>query len=358
MRTRLGFTLIELLIVIAVIAILASMILMGASALWGDAKKKKTDAIIAAVNQGLELYGASKGGTVAPAEHPLACSGSAAAAVMVDTYEFYMARPSAITGKLKPTIQVRGFSSVASAVSLVAPVFNYSGATSTSAGCDDDLFASRRVPLLYGVQRKHIGLLGAVQGAYTQYWKVTLPLSALPDLTATSTLMIPQKTDAGTPADNKKLLSYVFFNSNAMAELAKLKAVRDTASDTRYTQNWLAGAVKSDVATTADGDTEWKPGLIQDKTRSDTWKAYKPLGLNIYDAWDNELLYSISATGRARIASAGKDGAFIFAPHDDKTLQTDLNSGIDLTQPLGPQAKAGDRDGTRDNVLNSGINDW
>ncbi len=358
MHTRHGFTLIELLVVIAVIAILASMILMGASALWGDAKKKKTDAIITAVNQGLELYGANKGGTVAPAEHPLACSGSAAATTMVDTYDFYMARPAAISGKLKPTIQLRGFSTRASAISTAAPVFDYSGVTGTIAGCDDDIFASRRAPLLYGVQRKHIGLLGAIQASYTQYWKVTLPLTALPNLTATSSLVIPQPSQGGVPADNKKLLDYVFGNSNAMAELAKLRAVRDTASDPKFTQDWLGGAVKSDVATAVDGDTEWKPGLIQDRTRSNTWKAYKPLGLHIYDAWDNELLYSISSTGRARIASAGKDGAFIIAPHDDKTLQTDLSTGIDLTQPLGPQAKAGDRDGTRDNVLNSGINDW
>ncbi len=381
MSTRPAFTLIELLVVIAVIATLASMILMGASALWGDAKKKKTDAIIAAIHQGLELHGANKGGTVSPAEHPLASSKQA----------------SEMAGTLGLTWIRQGGTGVAPAILNIhrqvripttrdAAIAQGIGPEEAELGSqgwgpklwpmfDDDIFAGVNTPsqppcspLLLGVRRQHLGILGADQTFRTRFLRVSLPVRTPPNFPPNidnSPLLVPQAGVNGIPADNKRLLDYVFGSSNAMSELAKLKAVWDSSADAVFNQPWptVNPLVLSDKPAGSPCEDEWKHGRFRDFSSGNTWRSYRLPGLALYDAWNQELLYSISSTGRAILASAGKDGSFVISPGDDREYSPDLHltggsTGLDHRLPFGPQAKANDRDGTRDNVLNTGLQEW
>jgi len=240
---------------------------------------------------------------------------------------------------------------------------------------DDDIFACAidpakppSSPLLLGVRRKHLGILGADQTFRTRHWRVSLPVRNPPNFSANidnSPLRVPQSGIDGIPADNKRLLDYVFGSSNAMSELAKLKAVWDSSADPVFNQPWPAVSplVVSDKPAGSACENTWKHGCFRDPTAGNTWRSYRLPGLALYDAWNQELLYSISSTGRAILASAGKDGSFVIAPGDDHEYSAGFTmthgaSSFDHGKPLGPQAGAGDRDGTRDNVLNTGLLDW
>ncbi len=350
---RNAFTLIELLVVIAIIAILASMLLMGARALFGDAKKKKTDAIIAAVNQGLELFGANKGGSISPAEHPLAGSRKAS-----DDYVFVRAVGGAISPPPADT-----------AIKGLTALTQISGG-GTRVLLPDDIFSDPRVPLLFGLRREYIYTLAAAHIPTTSFLKVTPVkngvLDLVNDVDARASVLLTPSIDDRTPwtlatpaydnrADTKKLLDYVFGNSNALSELAHLKAIYDApGSENKFkdSNNILtsptagnAARILGDQLTTDMGKREFDNGRIQLVDVTKGWKAYRLPGLAIYDAWNQEILCSISPTGRIRLRSAGKDGAFVVDPYDSKSIDTTITNS---TWTLG----ADDHDGTRDNVKN------
>jgi len=217
--------------------------------------------------------------------------------------------------------------------------------------------------MLFGLTRDRIGVLGAMQKAVSKF--IQLPKVMAPnqiqsadiinaallvptdyqdqDLTAMGQ---PSPEPFGTEKGNKLLFDYIFGNSNAQAELAGLKAVILAGPGT---STWNIGL----FPITVDGkqiprvytngsaaQTEWSPGTVK---AAGGWHPYKLPGLAIYDAWGQEILYSLNRAGSLRLLSAGADGAFRFAPGDDHTLETN--------DPNASSQATSDRDGTRDNAV-------
>ena len=115
-----------------------------------------------------------------------------------------------------------------------------------------------------------------------------------------------------------------------------------------------------------DGKPEvnWKPGCVYvtggtaDYTGTNTqsfslasgaggggggmWVHYRLPGLAIYDAWKNEILYTISSQGGIRLMSAGADGVFQYNPGPNHVL----DSSDPEMAPTGD-----DINGSKDNVV-------
>ena len=85
--TTRGFSLIEMLVVISIILILFAISLPVVAILRRQAQAQLTSASLAGVLQALQVWSASRGGSVTPAEHPLAGSAAPRALfVRGDTY--------------------------------------------------------------------------------------------------------------------------------------------------------------------------------------------------------------------------------------------------------------------------------
>jgi len=353
---RRAFTLIELLMVVAIIAILASLILTGASVLNRQAKTRKTEVIISALRQAMELTIANRGGCPSPVEHPLAGSRQ--------TMATFTSGALWVRGGTSTTVQ--GTTADAGPYALTGADLGSFGPPSNSDAARlmlrTDVYARSEVPMLFGLTRDRIGVLGAMQKAvskFIQLPKVMAPNQIKPADIINAALLVPtnyQDRDLtamgqaspepfGTEKGNKLLFDYIFGSSNAQAELAGLKALILAGPGT---STWNIGL----LPITVDGkqiprvytngsaaQNEWSPGTVK---AADGWRPYKLPGLAVYDAWGQEILYSLNRAGSIRLMSAGADGAFRFAP-GDHTLNT--------SDPNASSPAPGDRDGTRDNVV-------
>jgi prepilin-type N-terminal cleavage/methylation domain-containing protein len=396
-RNRQAFTMIELLVVVAIIAVLASLIITGASALGIGSKREKTKSILSSVHKGIDLTIANKGGSVSPVEHPLA--GSRALST-----RFLFKRYTVPTGQ--------GTSRPAAGIQLDNSSIALAGLYSTTqlpsgSGADNqlmlptDIYADPQSYLLFGLQRQYIGVLGALQKRATKYILLPKPLQGQPSLSATlfptlTTAALQQYTiptdlqdsdpTFGHPSANKQSIDYVFGSSNVMTELAGLNALYMADPTTyanstgaggtlnaksnafRYPINWATVGTDSGpdlVLAYTDGHAvpTWQPGCLaltggvitaDDSTSATgsswtvtspgngTWLHYRLPGLAIYDAWKVEVLYTISTQGGVCLMSAGNDGAFQYGPGNNHIL--------DSTDPeMGPSGD--DQDGTKDNVV-------
>jgi len=360
---RRAFSLIELLMVVAIIAILASLILAGTSMLSRQTKTRKTEVIIAALRQAMELTIANRGGCPSPVEHPLAGSRQ--------TMALFGGALWVRDGATGTTVQgTTGTGAGQYALTGADPVnFDPPGNPGDAARLmlRTDVYARPEMPMLFGLTRDRIGVLGSMQKAVSKF----IQLPKLPkekkilnvnfvDTNWFTPLLVPtdyQDQDLtvmgqpspdpfGTEKGNKLLLDYLFGNSNAQAELAGLKAliIAGPGSPTWNVglfEITVNGKLIPRVYTNGSGaQSEWSPGTVKDVNG---WRPYKLPGLALYDAWGQEILYSLNRAGSLRLLSAGADGAFRFAPGDDHTLETN--------DPNASSHATGDRDGTRDNVV-------
>ncbi len=352
-RRTAGFTMIEMLVVIAIISILSAMILVGATQLGIGSKKRKTETILAVLRQGIELAAANKGSTVSPVEHPLAGS-----------------RPgrSAFAGQRGRNLNGTGGSWVAAldatneALTGVDEWLIGNAADQKRVLMPDDVFADGDVPMLFGLRRDLIGILGAEMEAVTLRRQISAPKSQATLLPGPYDASNPRYSDAlclvkptGTAAENKRALDYLFGAGNIISELARLQAVFMPPDDNPGSRlkppanAALGGRVWSpDGADPADGKPFWERGRIRDgvinsgpNTGQPDWKLYRMRGMGIYDAWNHEVLFTYSRGGGIRLMSAGNDGVMRWDPAGDRTLST----AADATGPAGD-----DRDGERDNI--------
>lgn len=350
-----GFTIVELLVVIVVIALLSAMIVAGASALGVSSKKRKTETILAALRQGIELAAAGKGSVLAPVEHPLAGSrpGRLVFAGLRDR------AADGTGGAWVATLDATGEALTG------APEWQVQAPHNRRVLMDDDRFADTDVPMLYGAERRVLRVLGAEMAAST--WYRRLP-TAKPGEAA-----LPQPYDGANPRyadelclvrgrgaaiDNKRALDYLFGGGTVLSELAALKAVYappdDDAPKRISPPTPVAGmdgdgrVWSPDGRDPSDGLARWEPGRMRDglidagpDSGSPDWKRYRLRGLGFYDAWNREILVSQTAAGGVRLLSAGPDGVLCWAPGGNLTIDT----------PADANAPAGDdKDGARDNV--------
>jgi prepilin-type N-terminal cleavage/methylation domain-containing protein len=167
-----AFTLLELLVVISIIAVLASMTLVVSKKLM-TGKKQQTETIIADVRKAIEMAAATSGGTIASAEHPLAGSraprfafvtssgatlGTGAISVGGVSVSGFKGPPRTF---LDSSLTKRDIASCASG-----------GAVSPYLLDGDDVYANSKVPGLFGVRRRYLGVMGSLQVAVTDYLRL------------------------------------------------------------------------------------------------------------------------------------------------------------------------------------------
>ncbi len=311
-RKRSAMTMIELLVVISIIAVLAAMLLGGAAVLRRSAMSNKSRAILTTVQQAFEQNRALKGGVMAPAEHPLAGS-------LATRFVFVRAdgSPLSATG-----IALRN----ASPAQL--------GAAADRLLLPDDIYADNRAPMLYGMPRDRLGVPGAMLPEVTAYRRLDLQAGTI-SAADSAGYAVPDATQAAAGAAQvSTLLQYVLGTGSATAELSKLGALNSPPDDTQLILN---RRVWSDDA---PGTASRPRTRVLDGT---AMKTYRLRGLGIYDAWDREILYSLTAGGGCRFESAGPDGFFRWNPGVDGVFQTPAHAASAL-------AGSDDRDASIDNL--------
>jgi hypothetical protein len=388
---------IELLVVISIMAILSAMILMAIGKFSKNAEKSKTQTIIQTVQTGINLTIANVGSTISPTEHPLAGS-----------------RAYAGNSRFSFVRRENGSSVSGTGEALKGPSHyqHLSGASYQSKlMMSTDRYADNRVPILYGAMREDIGVFQSLRKVVTKYRLLPKPPVRKPDAsrsiaaewyplvispvtgtnTATyeeanypNTLIPTQNQDenkdprgqAITPAfgllgDTKSALDYAFGNSNAQAELTRLKAIynadptlpddvntfktgierRTVGLDSEalvYTNYGSPG--QSDSKTTKD---KYEPGYLSvaspsggnTSLDSGKWVKYRLAGMAIYDAWGNELMTVMGENNSYRVISAGADGVLAIDPGKNLAWDTPMSGNLDSINVQGD-----DKDGAEDNV--------
>jgi prepilin-type N-terminal cleavage/methylation domain-containing protein len=391
---RLAFTMMELLVVIAIMAILASLILVGVRTIIGNANARKSDQIVQAVRQGIELAVAHKGSAISPTEHPLAGSRNDAGG---GRFLFKRTDNSRLSAS---GVSLRG----------VPDVKHLNVGSQDLLDLPSDRYADQRVPILYGAARQDIGVLQSLRKVVTKYrmlpkppppkidptavrqldrdiyQKVVSPISGRDDVAYDDsshypdkdTLVPPplQQTDPsyGLLGDSKLALDYLFGNSNIQAELAGLKALYNadpalpedvntyrTRIESRTINGVTEGLVYTNYGTTGQSDSKtmknkYEPGYLPVGAVSGgitsivdpagaNWVKYRLAGLAIYDAWQTEIFTVTDATGGYRVISAGVDGVLAINPGKNRNFDT-----TDLTIVNGRIVFTGDdTDGAKDN---------
>lgn len=389
---RLAFTMLELLVVISIMAILSAMILVGASAIMGNAERKKTETIIQTVKTGIELAIANKGSAISPTEHPFAGSNAESGG---GRFKFVRGSGNAAWGT--------NVSTTGTALKGV-PNPDFLNGSQDQLMMLSDRFEDERIVLLHGTRREDIGVLQSLRKVVTKYRllpmppkpaspttprKVISPKTGIAESSYTDLLfpdtMIPSlaqmnDTTYGRLSDTKPALDYLFGNSSAQAELASLKALYNADPTLPEDQNPFRTGVEQRTVASTNGasvteplvysnvgtggnqefrnfESKWKPGYIPisssgttrtlESAGSSNWARYRLAGLAVYDAWNNELMTVTGGNNSYRVISAGKDGALAIQPGKDNHIDT-TSITVDTAGKLQVDAK--DLDGAKDNL--------
>jgi hypothetical protein len=330
----------ELIVVLAIMALLGSILITGVGSLGFGSSRAKSAAIIEGLRQAYATTAVQRGSMPAPAEHPLAASAGSSGAP----------RPPFV----RSTANGGGALDRQSLALVGVELSNLPPAQQTRLLLADDLLAETGTPHLYGMERRLLGVPGAPVEGVTD--RKRLPrvdsgqLISAPDDQTLYPDSVYREDAADAGADGSRAaLDYLFASSNARSELARLGALVSPASSGDLVA-W--GRVWSSAGSDgAAGATAWTPGLIRDPARPDftsgshsgtpRWIPWDIRGLRIVDAWGTELLVATGQAGGLRIISAGPDRVFRFHPGAD---------GIYQTAPGDAATSGDDVDGAHDNV--------
>jgi hypothetical protein len=332
MRIIRGFTLIELLVVVTVIMLLAGLIVGSIAAFKRTTLKARTEAILGGIRVALATTAAERGGSIAAVEHPLCGSASP--------------RPSFVRADGSAPVNASGEALIVQEISWVDP------GEQSRVLLGDDLYSGGdagtcELPLLFGMPRKRIGVLGASTEAVTSYRRLPalhtgfdddsakhlrLPYdgTVYPDRVYLVTARLPAGSTIETASD--KAIGYAL--AGARNEILQLGGIFAGLSDggipIMNQRVWQANSSPEAPA--------WRPGHVKDGL---AWKRYRLRGTAVYDAWGNEIIFSIGANEAVRLESAGADGVFCMHPGLD---------GIYQSKAACLEAEGDDRDGRRDNI--------
>ncbi len=329
---------IELLVVMAIIAILAGLLLSAAEPIRKQRMITQTNTIIRMLKGSLETTAAGQGGTISAVEHPLAASA-------VPRAEFLRDTTWAVLDTSNPALRVQDITWVAAANQgqILQRTDVYQGGGT---------IGSAKLPLIYGLRRGEIGILGGASDAIssyrqlphkdTQYWdasnnRLRTPYDAT--IYPNGTTLVAPALEAGQTIESssRHVLNYVL-GSAAGKELVDLKAVYDESTGTLLDND----RVRQDSADTSERSS-WSSGRL--RCSDGKWRRYRLRGSGLYDAWGNEILVSASPRGSLRITSAGPDGVFVWHPGGDGIYQTQAYANPRVATPSGD-----DRNGLKDNV--------
>lgn len=315
MINRPAFTLIELLIVISIMALLAALTVSAVQSMRQAAKKQQTQTIMQTVQQGLRQISTERGGAISGAEHPFANS----------------LEPR--FGWIRGASPNDGLSTSGEALRGVW-LSNLSSSDQSRLQLRDDCFADPAAPNFYGLSRDKMSILGAPQSNTTRYRVLPIqPNKAMvisnPDLTGRIV------NEGGAAKDTTELYQALFGKTGALETLGKLKGLQSPAEEAP-TNDLLGGKIWSATSSNSQIKSTFRVMI------GSVAHAYRIRPLGLYDAWGNDILYSLSERGDTiRMLSAGRDGAFVFHPGPNGTFDT---------QAANSTPSGDDRDGTRDNV--------
>ncbi len=288
---RFAFTLIEMLVVISIIALLAGLLLAGVGPLKNMAKRNTTSAICQGVQQALHVRAAALGGMIEPSEHPLAASAAPRDAfVRAGTGTVVAVNGEALGG---------------------VPLTRLNVGDQSRLLLDDDRSSDPTSPHMYGLSRREMTILGAGLTAVTGYRLLPQGTGTLASPTSNFGRVVPQPAIPPViigGAASTSLISTALGKAGSEGELAKLKALWTPPDD--------------DVANLFHQNRLYRVGSTIDGTVTQGGVRYRLRGTAIYDAWGNEILYSLGAKDALIITSAGRDGHFRFHPGGDGAFQT------------------------------------
>lgn len=320
-----GFTLIELLITISIIVLLLSLIMVGFGSIQEMAKKTKTQSIAAMVANAVTAAGASQALNLSTVEHPIAGSAEPRS-------RFVRSEDGVDVSASGPAIKAQDLSWV-------------DAGDRDRVILRDDLFADTIAPQFYGLERWRIGLVGTTSRWVTSY---SLVSSAGAEGILTEPAMgywidegfLWQELDETNM--NTKAWEEIAGRAFSVAmgpvldELVNLGAV--VSPDVDRDPLIFSDRLREDLSEQSVGrSSAWQPGTVQDD--DGVFKAYRPRGPVIVDAWGRELLIGATDSGALRVESAGPDGLFKWNPGPDGIFQTeahqetpagdDFNGGLD-----------------------------
>ncbi len=271
--TTRGFSLIEMLVVISIILILFAISLPVVAILRRQAQAQLTSASLAGVLQALQVWSAGRGGSVTPAEHPLAGSAAPRALfVRGDTHAAMTSNGMAFSGASLSQL------SAADQATLMLPT---------------DLFADPTTPLLYGMARDHLGQLGVAAPGITSYR--LLPASGSIASAAVGGILVQPNDPVSASTE---LLDLILSDRRKdLAGQGLMIAPPDDTSLIATNRVWGPASVKGLRTPPLTGGVR-----------------YQIRGLALYDVWGREVMYSLSRDGHPRLESAGPDGFFAVDP--------------------------------------------
>lgn len=318
-----AFTLIEMLVVIAIMAVLAAMTVAATSSFHGKTKMTRTRTAIAILQQALAIRQVEGRAIFSPVEHPLAGS-----KVPRDAFRRLADGTAVATAGVAFTGLAR--------LDAVPPLFQSRVLLGT------DIYADPDVPAFLGMERRHIGILGA-------------PLTAVTDIRR---LVDPGSGEVITDPDHagKRLLTESTVSAHAQVignilepsiaqELSGIGCLGEPEST--YTTSVRGGRLLSD----GKRYPTWKPGCIRDGS---DWITYRLPGQSVRDGWGRDLLIGTGGSGgRLRIESAGVDGVFVWNPGPNGVIDADIATIATTVYAAtwGTIASSGDDGpGNRDNI--------
>ncbi len=276
---RLGFTLIELLVVIAIIAVLAGLILASAGPLRRQMQRSSTMNAMQAIATAVSVARAEAGGIADPAEHPLTGSKAPRAKfVRAGTATNVTATGEALVG----LNSLGELSDAANQGRVLLP---------------DDVYDDDESPMLRGLPRRSLGILGLPRPEITGYRRLAVPTSASAVASTAGFVVTP----AGTTADHDQALATILVGE-ALTNLSASATLWSPPDDTTLDS-------ASRVWTGAFTTTAKRPGSTFKPGGTGAPTPYRIRGRGLYDAWAQELLFERTPAG-FRLLSAGPDGYF------------------------------------------------
>lgn len=345
--------------VIAILAILTTLILGSFGGIRTSAQIRQTLGTLTTLRTGLAVTAADTGGTVAPSE--LAIANSAPPRLNFTRGSDENNHLGAVIAKAGDSVSTTGEALVGPQLAMVDPGFQ------AQTLLKSDVFADTNIPMFYGVQRQYLSRIGAswmvlsgyrrlpklraISDGVTTAWQTSakdsnangiLDLdpnsgSYAPDGNATTVDLYPDRlhriSGDAEAEDQARALERALGSVAAKEDLASAGALYAPANDTQLI---YGDRLWEDGKTIAS----YEPGYVQKSANA--WVKIYFRGAAVYDAWDNPILYSLDERGRVRLESAGPDGVFKWDPGINKVIDTAATAA----QPSGD-----DGNGSLDNVV-------
>lgn len=316
--SRRGFTLIELLIVISIIVILAGSLLVVIPVIQEAARRARTRTTVTQTGTALSMMMVD-GSSFSAVEHPLAGSAVPASGRRPLFYRQGGGTVSR-TGEALEALDI-GYVASGSQGRVLLPSDRFGG-----------VLGEGDLPLLYGLEREAIGILGTHHDAVTRIRRVPSPDGPHdrdndgvsdppyehPNYNDMQYLEPPPTTTIDSVEDAQTTIVSSVFAANTLEELIANESLNAPPEN--------EGVLILDDRVWHSDDPGDQYDMLQTGSvvglSSNDWRGYRIRGLAIYDAWGSEILMMITAENQIRLTSAGSDRVFRYDPGPNNVYDT------------------------------------